>query len=469
MNNIFFYFEKIDKKNYFISNDSGKSLIITGKEFNQIKKGKISKKLQKKLQDNNFIINKNTIINFIKNTKTINEHTFSPPSLHIIVMTLQCNHFCQYCRATTSNFKNTEISEKTFKKTIDFIFKTPNKNITIEFQGGEPLISWEKLKNAILYAENLNKKYNKNLIITIVTNLSLMDKEKLKFIIEHKISLCTSLDGPKEIHDKNRIYHKTSSYDKVSYWLKMINILTKKFNKGDSDSLPSALMTTTKFSLPYYKEIIDEYRKLNLGGIFLRPLSPIGYAKNIWNKIGYTADEFLKFYEKSIDYIIEINRKGEKFIERNAAIKLKKILLNQNPNYLDLRSPCGAAVGQLAYNYDGDIYTCDEGRMLGALKDFTFKVGNVFKSRYSDIIKSPVTKMCIECSVLENQVLCYKCAFKPYCGVCPVFNYETSKTVYGNRNSSYWCDVEKGIFKILVKKLKKQENRKLFLRWFENA
>jgi hypothetical protein len=30
---------------------------------------------------------------------------------------------------------------------------------------------------------------------------------------------------------------------------------------------------------------------------------------------------------------------------------------------LELRSPCGAGIGQLLYNYDGKVYTCDEGRI----------------------------------------------------------------------------------------------------------
>ena len=48
-----------------------------------------------------------------------------------------------------------------------------------------------------------------------------------------------------------------------------------------------------------------------------------------------------------------------------------------DPNYLDIRSPCGAGIGQIAYSYDGKIYTCDEGRMLGGMGDDIFCIGNV--------------------------------------------------------------------------------------------
>lgn len=463
-NKLYLYFEKINDDTYFISNDTANYLILNKKEFNEILNNKIESSLKKKLMENFFIVNSKSRL--LKSYINYTSPLFSSPSLHIIVATLQCNHFCLYCRATNSEYKKTNINFKKMKKIIDFIFNTPNKNITIEFQGGEPLINWDVIRKSIEYSLDKNKYYNKDLIITIVTNLSLMDDDKLKFLIKNNISICTSLDGPSRIHNTNRLYFKSSSYDKVIYWLKKINILIRKINSHQKDSLPSALMTTTKYSLKYPVEIIDEYRKLKMGGIFIRPLSPIGYAKNRWDEIGYTADDFLDFYKKSIDYIISINKKGERFIERNAAIKLKKILLKEDINFLDLRSPCGAVIGQIAYNYDGDIYSCDEGRMVGATGDYKFRIGRVSINTYNEVLNSKNTTRTILSSILDAQIDCSRCAFKPYCGICPVFNYETTKKLYLS-TGSYWCKIEKGIFKILIERLKDKKTKEIFMRWFD--
>ncbi|WES33279.1 hypothetical protein P0092_16135 [Ruminiclostridium papyrosolvens DSM 2782] len=59
---------------------------------------------------------------------------------------------------------------------------------------------------------------------------------------------------------------------------------------------------------------------------------------------------------------------------------------------MELRSPCGGSIGQLSCNYDGLIYSCDEGRMLAELVDAGFKLGNVFENGYKDLISSPVTR-----------------------------------------------------------------------------
>ena len=53
-------------------------------------------------------------------------------------------------------------------------------------------------------------------------------------------------------------------------------------------------------------------------------------------------------------------------MERHAAIMLNKILADDEPNYLDLRIPGGACIGQIGYAPDGSIYSADEGRFVAA-------------------------------------------------------------------------------------------------------
>lgn len=461
-----FLFEKIDSNHYFISNESGTNLIISKKEFLSIVSNKIKPKLIEKLYKKNIIIGKKNEWRYLTNYKKLKRFIFNPPTLHIVVLTTKCNHSCVYCRAKPLDSNQTNMEEKTVFKVIDFIFSTPSYYITVEFQGGEALINWDAFKKAVMYIKEKQKKIKKDIVISIVTNFSLMTKEKLKFMIENNISICTSLDGPSYIHNKNRLYTGGDSYFTVTKWLKTINNFFEKRKGYKRDSLPSALMTTTRISLKYPHEIIEEYRKLGLGGIFIRPLSPIGYAKHVWDKIGYTAEEFIKFYEKSINYILKINKK-ETFIERNAAIKLKKILFNEDPNYLDLRSPCGAVIGQLSYYPNGHIYSCDEGRMTNMDGEKFFKIGNVFKDSYEDILSYSKSKNVIYSSINDNYPKCVRCAFKPYCGVCPVFNYTVKDTLINLDYSNYWCDIEKGIFKVLINKIKEEKYLKIFMRWFD--
>ena len=74
-------------------------------------------------------------------------------------------------------------------------------------------------------------------------------------------------------------------------------------------------MTISRFSLPYWKEIVDEYFNLDMDDISLRMLNPFGLSRANFSKVGYSAEEFLKFYEKALDYIIELSdKKKERLI-----------------------------------------------------------------------------------------------------------------------------------------------------------
>lgn len=112
---------------------------------------------------------------------------------------------------------------------------------------------------------------------------------------------------------------------------------------------------------------------------------------------------------------------------------------------MELRSPCGAAVGQMAYYYDGNIYTCDEGRMLAEMGKSEFKLGNVDYSNYDDLVDNDVCKITCQASVLEGLPGCSECVYMPYCGVCPVVNYAMEENIYSREINNYKCNIYKGM------------------------
>ena len=64
------------------------------------------------------------------------------------------------------------------------------------------------------------------------------------------------------------------------------------------------------------------------------------------------------------------------------------MLTNDDPGYVDLTSPAGIGIGAIVYNYDGDVYASDEGRMLAEMGDKTFRLGNLHQDSYEEIMLS---------------------------------------------------------------------------------
>ena len=428
---------------YIVTNDSGRFLILSESDFEKMLSGQLAAgdALRTELEEKLFYKTENFESESISVFKERNNFLNYGPNLHIIITTLRCNLTCVYCHASRAPMEKTEfdMSEETARKVVDRIFESTSSSINIEFQGGEPLANWEVVKFVIDYARKKNESIHKELAFSLVTNLTLMDEEKMNFLVDHDVWICTSLDGPKELQEKNRIFTGGASYDSVVKWIGRFRdeYLKRGFNTDVFHV--DALMTTTRDSLSQWKEIVDEYVRLGIKSIHIRPLNPFGFVEKSWSKIGYSMDEFLEFYRKALDYIIRLNLEGVEIIERQAALYLTKILSDRDPNFLDLRSPCGAGIGQVAYNYDGLVYTCDEARMMARMGDDIFEIGHLDNVSYNDMIDSDAVKTLIFASTLENVPRCANCVYKPYCGVCPIYNYKMQGDIFGDMYTSPRC------------------------------
>lgn len=414
-----------EKNIYLLTTDDANHLFLNKEEFTQLKSNQInSQELYDKLLKAGIIVNETNFQNIVNQTRKRYGFLTNGTSLHIVIPTSRCNLGCKYCFATpdaiNSDKLETDLDEKTAKQIVEFIMQSPSNAITIEFQGGEATARFDLVKLMTNHAKELNKKYKKDLKLTIVSNLTLMNDEMANWLINNEVTICTSLDGPKQVHDANRIIHikegkEIGTHDTVIYWIKKINELCKQKNKNWKCG---ALMTITKNSLPYYKEIIDEYLNLNLNLVDIRSITHVGKATDENSPFNYTSKEFEEFYEKSMQYIKELQQKGIQINERTKQLYETKVLEKVPAYHTDYESPCGAATGQIVYHSNGDIYTCHE-----ALGRDEFNLGNVFKDNWNSIFTKQETSKAILNSMLESNIKCDRCVFKPYCGTCMVENF----------------------------------------------
>lgn len=135
-------------------------------------------------------------------------------------VTQQCNLRCKYCPYSGSyyNRKHGSASMKadTAKKAIDFYIKHSynKKMLNIGFYGGEPLIQYDLIKELAAYSRIQGE--GKEVSFHMTTNATLLNREIIRFLAENKFKLTISLDGPRELHDKNReSVDGKGSFDKV--------------------------------------------------------------------------------------------------------------------------------------------------------------------------------------------------------------------------------------------------------------
>ena len=443
----YFNFKQFNDK-FLLTNDAGRFRFVDRETLaKMISGGEIDEPERSGLAADFFIFDEDAEV-FIERIKhqvrDSKRYLFGATSLHIFVLNNACNMSCVYCQAKDDeSMVPRYMDEETARKSVDIALQSPARYLSFEFQGGEPLLNFEILQYIVRYAEQ--KKGAKTIYYNVVTNLTLLNEEMLDFLMEYNVNICTSLDGDRELHDANRVFRDGSgTFDTVRSRMEWLR------KKGCP---ANAIQTTTKSSLTRYRQIIDAYIDAGQNELFIRPLTRLGTADKDWERIGYSAEEFVEFYGKCLDYILELNRKGQPIREKHAVIFLEKMLAGTSSNYMELRSPCGASVGQLAYFYDGNIYTCDEGRMLSEMGDTSFRLGNVDTDDYGSLMQSDVCRTVCVASLLEGQLNCCDCVYQPYCGVCPVDTLAHEKDLFSKEVRNYRCTVYKGMLDYLFGKL----------------
>jgi His-Xaa-Ser system radical SAM maturase HxsB len=465
-----FKYSELDANRYLLTNIAGEYLVVEKPILKTLVEHKLDAKSLEyiNLRARHFILdeyNEVALDLLALKVRTRYQSLSKFTSLHIFVVSLRCEHSCPYCQVSrqSEDKKKYDMTQEIAEKALELVFLSPSPTIKIEFQGGEPLLNFDLIKFIVQKANKLNLSHNKLLDFVIATNLALIDREILQFCKENKVHISTSLDGPEDLHNKNRPRPGKNSYEKVIDGIALSRDILGR------DQV-SALMTTTELSLERVEQIIDEYLQQKFDGIFLRHLSPYGFAIKTKTYMAYSTDRWLNFYKRGIEYIIELNRSGIDFREYYACTVLKKMLTSEDSGFVDLMSPAGIGIAAAVYNYDGSVHPSDESRMLAEMGDQTFCLGNVLDNTYEEIFTSEALLKPLEESFALSVPMCSDCAYEPYCGSDPVYHHGIHKDFIGRKPDSDFCNRNMSIFKYLITRMEQDSFvRGLFVKWANNS
>ena len=276
------------------------------------------------------------------------------------------------------------------------------------------------------------------------------------------MTVCASLDGPDCVHNKNRPFAtngRIGSHKKAAYWLRRF----ADYAEENGTEMPNAICTVTKHSLHYPKDIVGEFLKCGLMRVQLGPVDPLGRAALVWDKIGVSSSEFIDFYSRAINYILDLNRKGIMAYEKAALAFAKQVNGTARPRYQNLD-----ILFRLAYNWDGGIYGSDEARMLSNSGDEYFRLGSVYEDSFKNLIRKPLSVRLIASSLTElRQPMCSRCPSSLYCRVHPVYNYITQGSIHGNMALNERCKLYRQVYDMLSELNSVPGNATIFKHWSE--
>lgn len=332
----------------------------------------------------------------------------------VLNVTESCNLACSYC-IYSGKYENERVESnvhmdfKTAKKAVDLFMPLSKKAALISFYGGEPLNNISLIKQIIEY---IKKTYqNGFLVFSMASNFCDVDLDTIRAIVKDEIHVNISLDGPKSIHDKNRIFKDgRPTYDRI-----MENIRRfEEFSPGYARTHFSYNATCKNpKDFPRIVRFFQENEQFvhpRINGIELKGLKVEIEKGNVSDVFAFTSDYLDSILSGKDPGVLRV------FFDRN----LRKIALRDTkaiPETLMLQGSCYPGNKKLFVDTDGTFYMCE--RFGGRAP-----IGNVNEGINQDSIDEIINRF----QDIRNNHCTNDCWAQRLCTPC----IQTSKDPLGN-------------------------------------
>ncbi|MHB1024828.1 MAG: radical SAM protein [Desulfobacteria bacterium] len=299
----------------------------------------------------------------------------------VLMLTTSCNLACRYCYEdreegcvppADGGGAPREMSPESLRNAIAFLLDHDGKGrpsaaagreatgsiaaaagadrkVSVTFFGGEPLLRFPLIRTAVGEARRMARERGKEISFSITTNGTLLTREIAGFLKENGISVCLSIDGTREIHDRNRPYASgRGSYEDVVRGL--------SFLRENGNDFPVAARVTLGHGAVDVRKTFDHLRGLGFHEVGFAPASAAEGSPS-----ALTEEELCavmdRFRDLADGYVNDVReRRVPAFSNMSQILAL---IHRGDP----MPYPCGAGIGMLAVDPSGAFYPCH--RLVG--------------------------------------------------------------------------------------------------------
>ncbi|MFA6148042.1 MAG: radical SAM protein [bacterium] len=273
----------------------------------------------------------------------------------VLMLTYSCNLACRYCyedreegcvSPAEGGGAPKEMSPESLRESVRFLLdhSPGSRKLSIVLFGGEPLLRFPLLRAAVLEARAMANARGKEVSFSITTNGTLLTREIAGFLKENGVSVCISIDGPREVHDANRPYASgRGSYDDVERGIAYL--------MEDRNGHPTAARVTLGRGAVDVRKTFDHLRGLGFDEVGFAPASAAEGSRSALT--GEELDRVLDgFRDLAAEYADDVReRRMPAFSNMTQILAL---IHRGDP----MPYPCGAGIGMLAADPSGILYPC---------------------------------------------------------------------------------------------------------------
>jgi radical SAM protein with 4Fe4S-binding SPASM domain len=281
-----------------------------------------------------------------------------------LLLTEKCNLACTYCLAGASQ-RMPHMSEEVAFRTIDRAFAMDaSDGLTFEFSGGEPFLRFALMRRVVDYIRAHPRRGDRPAYISLQTNGTLLDEERVEWLRANEVIVGLSLDGNPRSHNESR--PQVSGRESFSKVMRGIDLLQRA---GIGFGV---LLVLNRSNVGAVEPMIDFLLENGIENVKLNPVAFLGTARGAWNEVGITQDEALDYFRAFAHRVVE---GGYRIYEANL-FDMTRHLVSKQRHSRCLRGYCGAGDSFNAVAADGSIYPCGRatqspGLRLGSVMDGT--------------------------------------------------------------------------------------------------
>ncbi len=370
-------------------------------------------------------------------------HSHSELNYVILVPTLRCNLSCSYCQVSRAaeNAQGYDWSNQTAADVLAFLNTLTSEQIKVEFQGGEPLLRLDLLKQV---REFCRSRFRTSEFV-VCTNLQQVSSEAWEFLSAPDTYVSTSLDGPSLSHTRQR----TKTITAQNQFEENLALAVKRLGARKISALP----TIDAKNPPDLEALIESFEHFGFETIFLRPISYHGFAR-IDVDPNENATDWKQLYRDFINLLIARNWQiGRKTQEFYLSLVLKRILMAGHDGHVDLRNPSYLGINYLVVDYDGRFYPTDEARMLARIGHVDLSIGSVEKG-----VNSATLKTLNQEAFNDFDAECIHCPYQPFCGRDAVDDIGRYGRVDVPRHTTRFCQRQLAVFDLVFELLDRDDD-----------
>jgi len=271
----------------------------------------------------------------------------TPLKTLVLEVAQACNLRCAYCYAGGGTYGGEArlVDAGTARRAARFLVDASGdrESVTLVLFGGEPLLNLPAMRVAVEEAEAAAAQAGKRLHVALTTNGTRFTPEVLRFLRHHRVSVSVSIDGPPDVHDRNRRYAAGGgTYADVLEGLELF--------RAHAGRLPAARVTLAPDQWSRTEEVFLHLLGLGFSEVGIAPASPV-------------ASDLLPTPEQEEALLAGFAALAARFVDHAAEGKVLRFA-----NVLDLLArlhrgggrdvACGAGLGYVAVDAAGRLFLC---------------------------------------------------------------------------------------------------------------